>query len=78
MKKAGLKISDGVAEAMKAVEESELMRNVSLLCSPLLLDSNLDASFRRSQKRQQPSLLESRLQQLPSEIPKRTRHWLNL
>lgn len=29
MKKAGLKISDGVAEAMKAVEESELMRNVS-------------------------------------------------
>lgn len=28
MKKAGLKISDGVAEAMKAVEESELMRNV--------------------------------------------------
>ncbi|KAJ9112158.1 hypothetical protein QFC20_002339 [Naganishia adeliensis] len=29
MKKAGLKISDGVAEAMKAVEESELMRNIA-------------------------------------------------
>jgi import inner membrane translocase subunit TIM44 len=28
MKKAGLSIADGVAEAMKAVEESELMRNV--------------------------------------------------
>ncbi|KAJ9126675.1 hypothetical protein QFC24_001705 [Naganishia onofrii] len=29
MKKAGLSIADGVAEAMKAVEESELMRNIA-------------------------------------------------
>lgn len=33
MRKAGLSIADGVAEAMKAVEESELMRNV---CSTIL------------------------------------------
>jgi hypothetical protein len=86
MKKAGLSIADGVAEAMKAVEESELMRNVRrntqlIVSRGHILRSYSDLqiiSHYRSPRRQRPFRPEYQRQQLQSETPKLTRLWRNL
>jgi hypothetical protein len=65
MKKAGLKISDGVAEAMKAVEESELMRNVSPQ-SPIVVVASLNSPFRLIDRKSLGSRLFRSLQRYSS------------